>query len=66
VKLRTRPLHAFTGDRGFESISLQRRVNNELEGKKLYLLSAFRRRLQYPASNARSTNSRACSMRMSC
>jgi hypothetical protein len=26
VKLRTLPLHAYTGDRGFESISLQRRV----------------------------------------
>lgn len=26
VKLRTLPLHIYTGDRGFESISLQRRV----------------------------------------
>jgi hypothetical protein len=29
VKLRTLPLHAFTGDRGFESISLQRGVRCE-------------------------------------
>jgi hypothetical protein len=56
VKLRTLPLHAFTGDRGFESISLQRRVQCEPG----FLIRANILFLDSPQINARSAGHLRC------